>query len=253
MSLGIKNLKVFVFDLDDTLYLERDYIVSGLKAVEKHFASDEALKDHDEKTQFRLKDVWSQFTREALLWMESQYPNAITTILKRSPFREFKDKEAEILDIYKNHTPNIRLPEDSLELLRTLKALRRIPDRAAWVYIITDGDKERQKKKLHTLGLLPLINGHIINFVSTFYKPHIESYRTIQQRFSYLEPYEIAYIGDNPSKDFSSPAQLGWYTIRVKRQGGLHYKKSNDKYIARTVSSLKAITEQLPSIPMVIE
>jgi putative hydrolase of the HAD superfamily len=30
------------------------------------------------------------------------------------------------------------------------------------------------------------------------------------------------YIGDNPVKDFTSPKQLGWTTVRVRRLGGLH-------------------------------
>jgi putative hydrolase of the HAD superfamily len=30
------------------------------------------------------------------------------------------------------------------------------------------------------------------------------------------------YAADNPAKDFVAPHRLGWQTIRVRRQGGLH-------------------------------
>ena len=29
-------------------------------------------------------------------------------------------------------------------------------------------------------------------------------------------------MADNPAKDFVSPRQLGWRTVRIRRTGGLH-------------------------------
>ena len=45
-------------------------------------------------------------------------------------------------------------------------------------------------------------------------------FRQIQAILPSLGPY--AYIADNPLKDFIAPRELGWRTVRVRREGGLY-------------------------------
>jgi FMN phosphatase YigB (HAD superfamily) len=35
---------------------------------------------------------------------------------------------------------------------------------------------------------------------------------------------ECMYVADNPWKDFASPADLGWITVRIRREHGLHWQ-----------------------------
>lgn len=252
MSLGVKNLKVFVFDLDDTLYLERDYVLSGLKAIQEHYTSDEQLATFDEEERKKRKTLLEEFVKNTLTMVEAGCPSAITACLSRyrSIRHYYGDKEKEMIEIYRSHRPNIKLPGDSLSILEHLKQLHKRLDSRVWTFIITDGDKARQANKLKALGLGSLVNGWIINHLPGTAKPSFDSFLTVQHRFRHsgLEPFEFVYIGDNPEKDFFAPAQLGWYTIRIKRRFGLHEGEKSRRDVALEVKSMSEITQHLEKV-----
>jgi len=188
----MKLSKTFVvFDLDDTLYSERDYFSSGLRAVSRKlsvlFGQDvDAILGR--LVESGVKDLWAgvcnrlglpEGAKESLLWE------------------------------YRLHTPEITLASDASEFLSKIRA------EAAGVAIVTDGRAVTQRLKLHALGL-----GDIPAFISEEYgasKPDPTRFELIERENA---DYQLVYIGDNPKKDFVTPNRMGWSTFGLIDRGG---------------------------------
>ena len=181
---------VFVFDLDDTLYSERDYYLSGIQAVVDKasmlFKSDvrslvcKLIADGEE-------DLWGGVCKSLGL------PDSVKDCL---------------LWEYRLHTPNINLSPEVDRLLNLLK------EHSAGIAVLTDGRIVTQKIKLLALGLdnLPAF----ISETTGAEKPSQDRFVEIQDIF---EASEFVYLGDNPQKDFLAPNRLGWSTYGVRCNG----------------------------------
>lgn len=188
-----------VFDLDDTLYPEKQYVRSGYKAVAK-LLGDETLADR----------LWEYF--------EAGKP-AIDELMDSLGCVERKD---ECLEAYREQTPEISLYDDVDGMIQRLKG------RGIKVGIITDGRVSGQKKKIQALGLDKKIDDIIITDELggvQFRKPCDIAFRIMQQRWRI--PFEqMVYVGDNVEKDFQAPRQLGMRSIWVQNEDGLHGMES---------------------------
>ena len=180
-----KNLEdfVIVFDLDDTLYPEEDYVISGIKFLEeyiyrmyKYQLNEELIKVYYAGEDFldyackKLKLSYS--SKESLLWL------------------------------YRLHLPSIKLPYDikcTLESLTNMKAK---------IIILTDGRSITQRLKVNSLGI-----NNIPIYISEDYnseKPNKKRFLKIEKDFP--EKYFV-YIADNPLKDFIAPLEMNWICI----------------------------------------
>ncbi len=194
------SIKGVIFDLDDTLYCEKDYVKSGFKAVESFLKIDGASDM-----------LWKFFLEKK---------SAIDELLKVYDM-EYRKKEC--LDIYRNHIPEIKLSEGALDLIKKLK------DNNIKVGIITDGRVQGQKNKIEALGLNDIIDDIIITDElggEQFRKPCDIAFRIMQRRWKL--PFEnLIYIGDNVRKDFQAPMQLGMQSILIKNQEGFYFNNAN--------------------------
>lgn len=190
-----------IFDLDDTLYSEKQYVRSGYKAVAK-LLGDEALADR----------LWTYF--------ENGKP-AIDELLNELGCVE---KKAECLEVYREQIPEITLYDGVSELIQKLKS------KGIKVGIITDGRVSGQKRKLQALGLDKLIDDIIITDElggTQFRKPCDIAFRIMQRRWGL--PFEqMVYVGDNAEKDFQAPKQLGIRSVWVQNKEGLYQKNATD-------------------------
>lgn len=194
---GKGQIRGVIFDLDDTLYSEKEYVKSGFKVVSDHLGG-----GYEEK-------LWYFF--------EAGKP-AIDELLKELG-RE-ADK-TEVLSIYRSHKPNIHPYPGVVEMIDKLKS------RGIKLGIITDGRLEGQRNKLEALDLK--IDDVIITDElggEQFRKPCDIAFRIISTRWR-LNPADIVYIGDNSTKDFQAPQQLGMKSILFKNKNGLHYQMKN--------------------------
>ena len=95
-------------------------------------------------------------------------------------------------------------------------------NRGIKIGIITDGRPEGQRNKLEALDL------DVDDVIITdelggvqFRKPCDIAFRMMAIKWR-LDSADIIYIGDNPSKDFQAPQQLGMRSIWFKNQDGLY-------------------------------
>src|SRR5690606_20317114 len=109
----------------------------------------------------------------------------------------------QLLEIYRNHVPQIDLSEDTKEILLKIK------ETGYKLGLITDGRSITQRNKLKALEIEELFDKIIISeeFGST--KPDERNFKA----FLMDEIDEYFYVADNPKKDFIVPNKLGWTSI----------------------------------------
>ena len=205
-SNGRAPIECIVFDIDDTLYLERDYVRSGLRAVGEWVRESRGVDSFFEES-------WGLF--EA-----GRRGDIFNAALEKFGIAPDEELIRKLLSVYRSHDPEIQLLPDSEECLRTVNG-------KAFIGVISDGAAVGQQMKVARLGLTSRCN-HIILTESIgveFSKPHPRAFEEMQQ-ISRCAPEACVYVADNPIKDFISPNRLGWRTIRVRRPGGLHCGRS---------------------------
>lgn len=190
----IGHVDAVVFDLDDTLYSEKEYVRSGFTAVADFF-SDSTMID----------DLWHEFEAGK---------KAIDVVLDE---RGIIDRKEEALRIYRTHFPNIRLYSGVREMLERIYKTKKIG-------IITDGRSEGQRVKIEALNLKSIVNEIIITDELgglEYQKPNKIPFELMQNKLN--TPYErMAYVGDNIAKDFLAPEKLGMYSIHFNNSDGLY-------------------------------
>jgi len=214
-------VKAVIFDLDDTLYSEKDYVRSGYREVAQ-------LLPQIENCQERL---WTAFL---------QGKPAIDTVLREAGLESGQIKE-KCLNAYRSQRPRISLYEGVEQMLMLLRSS------GIQIGIITDGRPEGQRNKLEALGLYPLVDHVLITDElgsERFRKPNDIAFRIMQTQFNV--PYEqMLYVGDNPNKDFQAPKQLGMRWIYFQNPDGLYSVDTSGVAQAKSVQDIQRMIEQV--------
>lgn len=185
--------RVVVFDLDDTLYKEQDYLKSAYReiaaVVESRYGAPRNICDQ----MFR----WWQKGDNVFQLLIDTYKLELTI--------------DELLTIYRSHIPAIRLDDTIRNLLDRLH-------QHSVLGIITDGRSMTQRHKVDALGLSAYIDEHdiLISEETGYEKPSDKPFRWFMEHYPSRTYY---YIGDNPAKDFEAPNRLGWTTICLLDDG----------------------------------
>lgn len=176
-----------VFDLDDTLYKEHAYVLSGLDAVARRVSMESGLP---------AAKILSEM-------LASSDPMAVAAKKGVQPVEVY-------VDLYRNHYPSISLDPAALHVLNELKA-QGVP-----MAMITDGRSVGQRNKYLALGLDRYIPAErlLISEETGAEKTSPLAFRKLMEAFP--DEKNWTYIGDNPAKDFIHPNALGWTTIMLR-------------------------------------
>ena len=214
MSDGMRKPCV-VFDLDDTLFLERDYVRSGFAAVGQWVRENFGVRNF-------ANVAWSLFER-------GHRGSIFDISAKVVDLPQTPDVIHAMVAIYRSHLPQISLLPDAAKCLARFRDI-------ALLALITDGPLDSQRQKVRVLQLEPMFE--LIVFTgawgSGFSKPHARAFELVQSRLRPADGCYI-YVADNPSKDFIAPTALGWNTVRVRRQHGLHAMRDARRHEAATL------------------
>ncbi len=193
-----EGLKAVVFDLDDTLYGEKEYIRSGYRAVAKVIPQ---VKNAERK-------LWRFFLEkkpaiDEVLSMEGIYTEEI---------------RQRCLGVYRLHEPDIHLYDGVMELLTKLRC------NGYKLGVITDGRPEGQRAKIRVLGLGKYMD-HIIVTDELggvkYRKPNEAAFIQMADKLN-VAFTQMCYVGDNIKKDFSAPLKLGMGAVWFRNQDGLY-------------------------------
>jgi putative hydrolase of the HAD superfamily len=194
------NPKTIVFDLDDTLFPEIEYLKSAVQEIASY-------TDPKNKNLYNEMYKWYQNKENVFLQLQKQYQNISILDLKNS---------------YRNHIPNFNPFSENRELLIELK------NNGHFLGLITDGFSVTQRNKIKALNIDTLFDLIIISEEFGSVKPNTKNFEAFN-KFNTIEKY---YIGDNTSKDFIAPNALGWTTICLLDNGkNIHRQDFNKELI----------------------
>jgi putative hydrolase of the HAD superfamily len=194
MIIKATNNTCFVFDLDDTLYKEIDFLKSAFEFIAKDLDPDLSQNLFDE-----------------MLNTYDTGGNAFQYLVGRFPDKNLSvDK---LLETYRNHIPLISLREGVMQMLINIK------EKKARTGIITNGRKITQHNKIRALGIDNLIDDIIISEEFGFEKPDPAAYRYFQKDDSQGQYY---FFGDNLKIDFIAPKKMNWCCIGILDDSRIH-------------------------------
>lgn len=179
--------KTIVFDLDDTLVSEIDFLKSA-------FASIALQLDPENPALYEEMFDWYKTKNDVFGNLEKRYDEAIKEELKAH---------------YRNHVPNFNPLSENREMLLALKA------QGHYLGLITDGFSITQRNKIKALDIEHLFDLIVISEEFGSAKPHENNFRVFHQ-FNTASYY---YISDNVAKDFITPNKLGWTTVCLLDRG----------------------------------
>lgn len=190
----MSGLRGVVFDLDDTLYRERRFALSGYRAVAAHVA---ARFGADAGTAWRvLVRALRQGDRAAAfqrLCDTMGWPPALAEELRL---------------VYRGHVPSLRLPATARRVLRAL--------RPAWrVGVLTNGPPGIQRRKVEALGLAAFVDAVVYaEEIVPGGKPAREAFEAAVDRLG-VRAARCVVVGDDPERDIAGARRAGLHAVRV--------------------------------------
>lgn len=218
--------KAIIFDLDDTLISEYDYVLSGFYEVDKYLKQECGINCYELLIQLFSKDKQNVFNR---------------LLAKISLNDDMFLKN--IINIYRNNQASkVKFYDDVLPFIRRAK------ESGIKTGIITDGRIEGQQAKLKAVKADAYFDKVIItdSLGGTEYrKPNPKAFEIMKDFFD-IKFEEMVYIGDNPEKDFYIEKTHGVKTIQILRLNTMYSNKQylNDYKPKALVESLNEILKE---------
>lgn len=194
----LEGIKAVIFDLDDTLYGEKEYIRSGYRKIAKRFP-------------------WIAGAETKMWHLFASGEPAIDDFLKQEGLYSEQLKQ-ECLKIYRTQEPEIHLYAGVREMFINLH------QSGYKTGIITDGRPEGQRAKIKALNLEEAVDQIIVTDElggAGMRKPNPESFCLMAESMM-MKYEEMCYVGDNIRKDFIAPEKLGIRSIWFRNEEGLY-------------------------------
>ncbi len=206
-------VKAVIFDLDDTLIPERQYVESGFKHIAKIISN---------KYEFSEEKVF----RDLLTLFKKSHKNVFNRLMDTYKNNYSSDTILYLVEEYRNHIPDIHFYDDVLNCISNLKT------KGIKVGIITDGIAYTQRQKLKAVKAYEYFDEIILTdeLGREYWKPHPRAFEEMRLKLK-VEFNEMIYVGDNPEKDFYISSIYPIKTIRIIREKLIHKDKKYFKGI----------------------
>lgn len=184
--------RAVLFDLDDTLYRLRRFTLSGFRAVARQLARE----GFDER--IVLGTLVSAYRRSAI----------------ERPFQALERRvgghHTDLLAIFREHAPSLRLPPATRRVLEEL--------RHGWrLAVVTNGPPDQQRRKIAALGIAPLVDTVCYaHEISPTGKPDPLVFHTVLARLG-VAPTRAIMVGDDAECDIAGARGVGCLTIHLQR------------------------------------
>lgn len=197
------KLKAFLFDLDDTLYDEMTFVRSGFLAVANYLVVTYNIDQTSNNLQHEMLDLLTKQGRgdifDRILHKYNLFHSEMVSTL---------------VDVYRTHQPKLTLYPDVKQVLKILQK------RGFCLGLVTDGLYTVQQIKVNALTITDWLD--VIVYTDElgrqFWKPHPAAFQQVLNQFQ-VDPEHAAYVGNDPTKDFIGPQQLGMLAIQIHRPG----------------------------------
>jgi putative hydrolase of the HAD superfamily len=197
---------VVCFDLDDTLYKERSFVLSAYKEVSLFMS--------------QYSNVPSVVIFKSLVAAFYNGNPAFQVVIKKF---NLNISVQTCLDIYRNHKPSLSLSAETESVLEFLKS------QGCVLGLITDGRTVSQRNKIEALELYRYFQRENILISEQFgsEKPDVRNFLYFVNKYPQSR---FVYVGDNIGKDFLAPNKLEWNSICLLNNGeNIHKQNFNVK------------------------
>lgn len=225
--------EAIIFDLDDTLYPEREFVLSGFRAVAAW--AEEHLDIPKEDGFLRLKKLFMEGVRGDTFnrWLSS------SRFQPKAKNGNRDDLISQLVAVYREHEPQITPFPEVPEVLGRLRG-------QFLLGLLSDGYLEVQKRKLEALGLSGFFDEILFTdeLGRQLWKPSPVPFEVILQRLKIKDSKKAVYIADNPQKDFIGANEIGMGTIWYRCPDGVYSNtepKTQKHKPDGQISSLKEI------------
>lgn len=210
--------KVVVFDLEDTLYQEIDFLKSGYHAVANYLSQSSGVNDLYEE----MIEAYQAGEKDVFQMVIDHHQLAV-------------DKSV-LADVYRYHVPQIFLDGEVKSVLEQLHERYHLA-------VITDGRPRTKRNIINALGL-----SDYFDWKNVYISEEVGHLKTAPYSFEkIMETYpdcEYIYVGDNPAKDFLMPNRLGWMTVCLLDNGqNIHPQDFGLAAVYLPQRKIKMITE----------
>jgi carbamoyl-phosphate synthase large subunit len=226
------SIQAVLFDLDNTLYAEEQFVASGFRAVAQCLAKHQNL---DPDTLFE----------KMMLILHTQGRGRVFNSLLHDLGLDSGPWLKALLLVYRSHKPAISLFPEAVAALGALK------DRGSRVGLVTDGPAFTQRRKIAALDL----ERHMDVIVCTgelgdgCAKPSTVPFEVALTLLG-VPPSAAAYVGDDITKDFAGPNRLGMKSVQVRASGlvGVRQKAAPDDPVFQPQMKAACLTEALKTL-----
>ena len=216
------RIKAVIFDLDNTLYNEKQFVRSGFRAVSNYMVEKYGIDG--ERFYDLLSSTFSKHGREKVF----------DRALKKLNFYK-KEIVLEMVGVYRSHQPNITIHTDAQEVLPKLRKNYRVG-------LVTDGIKQVQESKVNALNMEGYFD--VITYAVEYDgKNNPQVFLAILEKLR-AKPSESVYIDDTPLKGLPVAGKLGVHTVRILRGEHRQLKIEKRRYPEFEIRNLR----QLPNV-----
>ena len=217
------NQKGIIFDLDDTLYSEKDYVISGFMNVAVYLEEKYDINYGDSfmflKSRFEANGREQVFDALLEKFMSKKNEFELTQIINN------------MVEVYRGHVPNIKLDIEIIDILKKIKKL-------GWqMSIVTDGLPSMQKNKISSLGLELLVDNIIYCWEHNSPKPSSLGFKIASEKMN-IDIRNCIVVGDHPEKDIVPARKLNARAYRIKTERFGHLDANKIYPPLKTFSSL---------------
>lgn len=201
----------FLIDLDDTIFDEVSYSLSGYRAIAYFLAKQTGLIEDD---------LYIYMAHEAL---RSGRGNLFNKVIVKFDITDIDVRD--LVVVYREHKPSLVAYPDAMQTLRYLRSL-------APLAIVTDGSPQIQRLKIAALGLEKEVDEIVFTWECENPKPAPDGIREAARRLN-VELSQCLIIGDDPIHDVKPALSAGAVAARVMtgRLSRLASPFTSDKYL----------------------
>jgi putative hydrolase of the HAD superfamily len=216
--------KHVVFDLDDTLFKEIDFVNSAYNFIGNYI---------NLRYSVEINDI-------ILFVLKNKNLSLYDEIISKTNINSSEFSLETYLNLYRFHFPNIKLSLQTKEILELIRSMD------YEISVITDGRSVTQRNKIKALGIDSFFKKIIISEETGFTKLSPHNYKLIEDVNN--DNFQLIYVGDNVFKDFLYPNRNGWETVCLLDDGKNIHNQSFDledfflpKHKIKEISDLKNI------------
>lgn len=223
-------MRAVIFDLDDTLYSEIEFVRSGFREAAHYLAAEFAGNEG------------ALFGRMCEILEAEGRGRVFDTLLNEMGL--YSEARVRLLVmLYRSHRPAISLYPSAVRLIAGLREM------GALLGLVTDGMASVQRNKIRALGVERVFEAIVCTdeLGRDCWKPSVIPFRIALELLD-VAPGEAVYVGDDPSKDFTGPNSLGMMTIQVgdKRVEGDFMSDTPPEYKTGTLEGILSIIRVTP-------